>query len=91
MRARLARSVRKRSPVDRDYIAPQLGAREMVAAAAYVVFDTLFYLLIIGVPALVINFFSPTFPRRWKLGNALTLLAFLLLLSVPVALVVWLK
>jgi hypothetical protein len=91
MRGRLARSVRKRSPMDKDYIAPQLSAREMVAAAAYVVLDTLFYLLIIGVPALVINFFSPSFPRRWKLGNALAVLAFLLLLSVPIALIVWLR
>ncbi|MBN1641486.1 MAG: hypothetical protein JXA09_09640 [Anaerolineae bacterium] len=74
--------------MDRDDIAPQLTARETIAAGTYLVFDILLLLLAIGIPVLIANLFSPTFPRRWKAGNVLGLL---LLLSVPalIVLLVW--
>jgi hypothetical protein len=77
--------------VDRDYIAPQLTVRETVVAALYVATDTFLLLFLIGIPALVTNLFSPTFPRRWKLGNVLALLLPLALLGALVALIIHLN
>ena len=76
--------------MDRDYVAPQLTARETIVAGVYLVFDVLLFLLVIGIPVLIANLFSPIFPRRWKLGNALGLLLFLGILAALVALLVWL-
>jgi hypothetical protein len=76
--------------VDRDYVAPQLTLRETIVAGSHLILDTLFILLVVGIPVLFANLFSPTFPPRYKLGNVLGLLV---LLSVPtalVALLVWL-
>ncbi len=76
--------------MDRDHIAPQLTVRETIVAGTHLVLDTLFFLLVVGIPVLIANLFSPTFPRRWKLGNAVGLLV---LLSVPgavIALLIWL-
>jgi hypothetical protein len=77
--------------MDRNYIAPQLTVRETVVAALYVATDTFLLLFLIGIPALVTNLFSPTFPRRWKLGNVLALLLPLALLGAIVALIVHLN
>lgn len=73
--------------MDKDYIAPQLTLREAIAAGAYVVFSTALVLFAVGIPALVANLFSPTFPRRLKIGNALVLALPLLLLGGALALV----
>mgnify|MGYP006301148995 CR=1 FL=1 len=70
--------------MDRDQHS-QLTIRETVAAGTYVVLDMLCLFCVVAIPALVTNFFSPAFPRRWKVGNALTLL-FLLVLAAAVAL-----
>ena len=74
--------------MDRDYIAPQLTVRETIVAGAYVLMDVFLLLFFIGIPALIANFFSPVFPRRWKLWNALSLLVPLALLSAIIALIV---
>ena len=74
--------------LDRDYIAPQLTVRETVVAGAYVLADMFLLLFFIGIPALIANFFSPVFPRRWKLWNALSLLIPLALLGAIIALIV---
>ncbi len=76
--------------MDRDYIAPQLTVRETIVAGIHLVLATLLLLLVIGIPVLIANLSSPTFPPRWKLSNVVGLL---LLLSVPgavIALLVWL-
>jgi hypothetical protein len=85
--ARLAVSIGVGS-VDRDYIAPQLTVREMLVAGTYVMVDMFLLLFVIGIPALIANFFSPVFPRRWKLWNALALLIPLVLVGAIVALIV---
>ena len=77
--------------MDKSYIAPQMTVRETIAAGMYVTLDTLFLLFFVGLPALATNLFSPSFPRRWKLGNAMALLLPFALLSAIVALVVYLN
>jgi hypothetical protein len=74
--------------MDRDYIAPQLTVREIVVSGLYVLVDTLLVLFLIGIPALVTNVFSPTFPARGKLGNILALLLPLVLVCALVTIVV---
>ena len=72
--------------MDRTYIAPHLSAREKIKAGLFLLFDAGFFLLGIGLPALVLNFFSPNLPRRWKLGNALVLLLLLgLIAAIPLS------
>jgi hypothetical protein len=77
--------------MDRDYIAPQLTLREAVVAGTYIVLDLLLLLFVIAIPTLVANLFSPTFPKKWKAGNALALLFILALVGAIVALVVMLN
>jgi hypothetical protein len=74
--------------MDRDYIAPQLTWRETIVAGTYVVLDIFVLLFFIAIPTLAANLFSPTFPKTWKLGNALALLLILALAGAIVALVV---
>jgi hypothetical protein len=74
--------------MDRDYIAPQLTWRETIVAGTYVILDVFLLLLIIAIPTLAANLFSPTFPKKWKLGNALALLLILALAGAIVALIV---
>ena len=74
--------------MDKDYIAPQLTVRETIVAGAYVLVDMFLLLVFLGIPALISNFFSPVFPRRWKLWNALSLLIPLALLGAIIALIV---
>lgn len=76
--------------MDRDYIAPQLTWRETIVAGTYVVLDVFFILFVIAIPTLAANLFSPTFPKKWKLGNALALLFILALVGAIVALAVML-
>jgi hypothetical protein len=76
--------------MDRDYIAPQLTWRETIVAGTYVVLDVFLILFVIAIPTLAANLFSPTFPKKWKLGNALALLFILALVGAIVALVVML-
>jgi hypothetical protein len=64
----------------------QLTIRETIAAGTYVVFDMLCLFCVVAFPALVANLFSPAFPRRWKVGNALTVLLLLALAGAAVAL-----
>lgn len=71
--------------MDKKYIAPQLSLREAMAAGTFVVLDAFLFLLLVGVPALAVNMFSPTFPWRWKLGNALILAGLLALIAGAVA------
>jgi hypothetical protein len=72
--------------MDRDDITPQLTARETIVAGTYAVLDVFLLVFAIAVPALAANLFSPTFPKKWKLGNALALLAVLALIGALVAL-----
>jgi hypothetical protein len=76
--------------VDREYIAPQLTIRETLIAGAHLVLDTLLFLLVIGVPVLVANLFSTTFPGRWKVGNLLVLFSLLCVPTAVIALLIWL-
>jgi len=76
--------------MDRDYIAPQLTWREAIVAGTYVVLDVFFILFVIAIPTLAANIFSPTFPKKWKLGNAVALFFILALVGVIVTLVVML-
>jgi hypothetical protein len=74
--------------MDRDYIAPQLTWRETIVAGTYVILDVFLLLFVIAIPTLAANLFSPSFPRKWKLGNALALLFILALVGAIVTLVV---
>ena len=76
--------------MDMEQSAPQLSVRETLVAGTHLVLDTLFLLLIVGVPVLVANLFSPTLPVRFKLGNVVGLLALLGLPAAIIALLVWL-
>ena len=76
--------------MERECSAPQLTVREGIVAGTHLVLDTLLLLLVIGIPVLVANLFSPTFPHRWKLGNALLLFLLLSLPGALIALLVWL-
>ena len=76
--------------MDKDYIAPQLTWRETIVAGTYVVLDVFLILFAITIPTLAANLFSPTFPKKWKLGNALALLFILALVGAIVSLVIML-
>jgi hypothetical protein len=76
--------------MDKDYIAPQLTWRETIVAGTYVVLDVFLILFAITLPTLAANLFSPTFPKKWKLGNALALLFILALVGAIVALMIML-
>ncbi len=60
--------------IDRRYIAPQLSTKEKLVAGAFTALDMFLLLFVIGVPVLVFNVFSPTYPRREKAINACVLL-----------------
>ena len=77
--------------MDREYIAPQLTVRETVVAGTYAVLDVFLFVFGLAIPTLVANLFSPTFPSKWKLGNALALLSMLALVGVIVALALMLN
>jgi len=69
--------------IDRSYIAPQLSAREKVAAGAFTLLDVAILLFGIGTSMLVCNLFSDGYPRIAKLVNALVLIVGLAMLCAP--------
>ncbi len=60
--------------IDRRYIAPQLSTKEKLVAGVFTALDLFLLLFVVGVPVLVLNVFSSTYPRREKAINACVLL-----------------
>jgi uncharacterized membrane protein YqjE len=80
---------KSKSRMDKSYIAPQLTAREKVIAGTFTLLATGFFLFAIGIPILILNLFSPTYPWRGKVVNIAVLLAGLGLVGAIAALLLW--
>ncbi len=77
-----------KSRPDKNYIAPQLTVREKLTAGVFILLDTGFVLFGLGIPILVSNLFSPTYPRRDKLINALILSLGLIIIVTVLTLII---